>query len=262
MVRRTPLISIATVNVASLLHNIIPVHGHEVTLYARAGKDIGGKVGTNVITKFFLQSWVWAAIVVVSIAFLSLAFLFLKAFFMHLNKHPRHLFPGEPDDTMSGIEGNGDARMGQLFCTLTVLSLFFMMAYFPMFLVFTLLPLQYDNLPQAIMTTTSPVAMMNSASGFGGALTTGALLALISHRHCLHFGRGKGMPLWKKAVDLAIVSFIIIFTVILTVLYGLLPTFQSMMPINTLNAMAHLYNAFYAMAVLDIFYLRYCCGKG
>ena len=252
MAPRTPLLFIVAVTVASLLHSV-PAHGHEVTLDPRGA---GKTVGENVVT-FFLQSWSWATIGIASISFVSLAYLFLlsiKAFFMHRNKQPHHLFPGEPvNSTVTpGAGAYVDARTGQLFCTLTVLSVFFFLAFFPMFVVFVILPMQFDNLPIALTTMTSPIALTNMVSCLGGALGAGALLALISHRRCLHFGKAEGVQPWKRVLDLAIVGFMIIFTVIQTVLYSIpvwsITTFEAM------NAMGHSYNALYALAVLDIFF--------
>lgn len=254
MAHRTPLLFIArTVTIASLLHSV-PVHGHDITLDPRGAAKT---VGDNAVN-FFLQSWSWATIGVASVSFVALAYLFflsIKAFFMHGNKKPHHLFPGEPvNSTVTpGAGVYGDARTGQLFCTLTVLSAFFFLAFFPMFVVFVILPMQFDNLPIALTTMTSRIALTNMVSCLGGALGAGALLALISHRRCLHFGKAEGMQPWKRVLDLVIVGFMIIFTVIQTVLYSI-PVWSIFEARMTRNAMGHLYNAFYALAVLDIFF--------
>lgn len=249
MAHRTPLLFIVTVTIASS----VPAHGHDVTLDPRGA---GKTVGENVVT-FFLQSWSWATIGIASISFLSLAYLLLlstKAFFMHRNKQPHHLFSGEPvNGTVTpGAGVYGDARTGQLFCTLTVLSVFFFLAFFPMYIVFVILPMQFDNLPIVLTTMTSPIALTSMVSCLGGALGAGALLTLVSHRRCLHFGKAEGVQPWKRVLDLAIVGFMIIFTVIQTVLYSI-PVW-SMTTFEAMNAMGHLYNAFYALAVLDIFF--------
>jgi hypothetical protein len=148
MAHRTPLLFIArAVTVASLLYSV-PAHGHDVTLDPRGAAKT---VGDNVVT-FFVQSWSWATIGVAGISFIALAYLFflsIRAFFMHRNKKPHHLFPGElVNSTVTpGAGVYGDARTGQLFCTLTVLSVFFFLAFFPMFVVFVILPMQFDTLP-------------------------------------------------------------------------------------------------------------------
>jgi len=255
MVHRTLLHFIVTVTVTALLHSA-PAHGHDVTLDPRGG--VIKTVGENVIT-FFLQlgSWLGATIGIAFISFVSLAYLFLlsiKAFFMHRNKKPHHLFSGElVNSTVTpGVGFYGGARTGQLFCTLTVLSVFFSLAFFLMFVVFIILLMQFHNLPIYLTMMTFPIALTSMVSCLGGALGAGALLALISHRRCHHLGKAKGMPPWKRVLDLAIIGFMIIFTVIQTVLYSI-----PVLPATTfavMNAMGHLYNALYALAVLDIFF--------
>lgn len=203
MVSPIPLRSIATV---VFLLSGVPVQGR-VALQSRASKG-------NIVVSIFLQviTWLWAAfgIAIIATIFLGILFIFsIKAFYMHRNKHPRNLFSKEPV---------GDARTGQVFCTLVVLSLFLLTAYFPMFMTFIVIPFQSDR--------TFPfftAALTYMVINLGDTLAVGALLALISHRRYLHFGKEEKM-LREKILDLSIVAFMIILSSGLCCTASLLPT--------------------------------------
>lgn len=233
MARPILLTSIATV---VFLLSSVPVQGR-VTLQSRASKGIA-ELFLNIVTQ-----WLWTAcgIAIIATIFLGILFIFsIKAFYMHRKKHPYNLFSREPV---------GDARTGQVFCTLVVLSLFFLTAYFPMFIVFIVLPSQKDSIIYPYFTI--PLTYM--AINLGNAFAAGALLALISHRRYLHFRRGE--MLWKRILDIAIVAFMMIFIAIWTVLYCLPSTYESTSntALKVGQAMGHLNLAFFALAIVDIF---------
>jgi hypothetical protein len=238
MARPILLTSIATLVV--FLLSSVPVQGR-VTLQSRASK------GSKIITEFFLNivtQWLWTAfgIAIIATIFLGILFIFsIKAFYMHRKKRSHNLFSKKPV---------GDARTGQVFCTLVVLSLFFLTAYFPMFMVFIVLPSQNDNIVFPYFT----IVLTDMVINLGTALAAGALLALVSHRRYLHFGKEKKM-LWKKILDLAIVAFMIIFIAIWTVLHCLPSTYESTSntALKVGEAMGHLNLAFYTLAIINIF---------
>jgi len=187
----------------------------------------------------FPPGWDGAAFVIAIIAtiFLGcLSIVSIQAFFMYLNKDPPHLFSQQPVV--------GEANTGQLFCTLVVLSLFSLTAYFPLFMVFILRDGAGEHIPR---TLTYMVIYL------GHAFAAGALLALVSHRRHLHFGR-EGTSLWKKGLDLAIIGFMITFIVIWTLsLLAALPYKRRSQALDVVEAMEHLRVAFYCLATIDIF---------
>jgi len=222
---------------ATFLLCSVPVHGR-----ALDSREITG--GGHGI-KFFLRSWYGIAFVIALIATIFLGYLFIvsiQSFFRHLNKDPTHLFSQQPV---------GEASTGQLFCTLLVLSLFLLTAYFPLFMAFIIIPRHKGEARPGA--TSSSLTYM--AIDLGYALAAGALLALVSHRRYLHFGREEGTSLWKKVLDLAIIGFVITFITIRTPLAALPSTFepQSKTALNVVWAMDHLRLAFYSLATIDIF---------
>ena len=237
MVRLILLTSIATV---VFLLSSVPVQGR-VALQSR------GLRGFTIFTIFLeVITGLWAAfgIAIIATIFLGILLLFsIRAFCMHRIKQPHYLFSEEPV---------GDARTGQVFCTLVVLSLFLLTAYFPLFMTFIVIASQ-DSVTFPFFTNTLTYMVID----LGDALAVGALLALISHRRYLHFGKEEKM-LWKKILDLAIVAFMIIFIIIWTVVYCL-PSLSFEFNSNTVTisnvgaAMSHLITTFYALPIVDIF---------
>jgi hypothetical protein len=191
--------------------------------------------------------------VIALIATIFFGYLFIvsiQTFFKHLNKDPHHLFSHQPV---------GAASTGQLFCTLLVLGLFFLTAYFPLFMAFITIPRHKgEERPGA---TSSSLTYM--AIDLGYALTAGALLALVSHRRYLHFGQEEGTLSWKKGLDIAIIGFIITFIAIRTLLAALPSTFehQSKTALNVVWAMDDLRVAFYSLAIIDIFVSAACLWR-
>ncbi|KIM38449.1 hypothetical protein M413DRAFT_30000 [Hebeloma cylindrosporum] len=236
------LISIATV--AFLLYGI-PVHGR-ATLYFRASSE-DELTGPRVISVLLnVITWLWAAfaIAIILTIFLGILLIFsIRAFFMHRRKQPHHLFSKEP---------LGDARTGQIFCTLVVLGVFLLTAYFPLFMAFVVIPFQVDG----VSFPSSTGALTYMALDLGQTLAIGALMALVNHRRHLHFGKEELRKLWwKKILDISLVTFMIIFIAIRTVLFSLPSTYEptSITKRKVGEATFHLTVTFYALGILDIF---------
>jgi len=224
MARHLPPLSAIT---AVFLLFTVPVQG-------RRGGSGGGTVSLH-----FPTGWDGAAFVIAIIATIFLACIFIvsiQTFFMHLNKNPHHLF--------SQQQPVGKANTGQLFCTLVVLSLTLLTAYFPLFIVFIRPDPSGGLLPYAL----TYMAIYSSH-----AFAAGALLALVSHRRHLHFGQ-EGTSLWKKGLDIAIIGFMITFIIIWTSLAALFSTYNHRsQALDAMEAMEHLRVAFYYLATVDIF---------
>ena len=241
MAHHIPLISLAT-SVIFLLCSI-PIHGHKLALDPR---DPKGELGSAILSALLESQWLLAAFVTAffaSILLLGLFYISIKAYFMHRNKRP---------SLLSSAQNRGDAQTGQLFCTLTVLGVFFSMAYFPMSIAFVILPAEIDiYLPERVKTL--PLALTGMTSNLGKALTAGAFLALVSHRRFLHFGKEGGLHLWKNALDITIVGLMVGFTLTHTIIFGFPSTSWSVAAIRVMAAMDYLCFAFYVLAIVDTF---------
>jgi len=228
MVQHIPPLSIIT---AVFFLCGAPVHGQPSTT----------PWGQPIMTYYSpLSYWDWVEFGIALVATIFLGCLFIvsiQTFFMHLNKNPPHLFSQQPV---------GEARTGQLFCTLVVLSLSFLTAYFPLHMAFNIL--RRDK----AMAGPIPIALTDMTIYLGNALAAGALLALVSYRRHLHFRQEEGTLLWKKGLDLAIIGFMITFIAIWTPLAALSFDYYSQ-AFNVKEAMEHLRVAFYYLAVMDIF---------
>ena len=239
-----------------LLTSIAPI------VFLLSGVPVQGGVAlqSRKITIFLnLTTWLWAAfsVAVIAIIFHVVLLIFsIKAFFMHLNKHPSYLFSKEPV---------GDARTGLVFCTLVVLSVLLSTAYFPLLMAFVIVPTQNDDTSIPFFAPTLTYMVINLSE----ALCVGALLTLVNHRRYLHFGKEEKM-LWKKILDFTIVAFMIIFLIIWTVVYCLPSIFNNDISgflfgipfgpdshtVEILNlgaAASHVETGFYALAIIDIF---------
>ena len=147
-----------------------------------------------------------------------------------------------------------DAMTGQLFCTLTILGIFFLMLHYPMSMTFLILPQQLGNsFPDRLRKAPLPVALTGMAGNLGKALTADAFLALVSHRRFLHFGKEKGVQLLKNTLDIAIIGLMIVFTFAHMVLFGLPSTSQSAAAMKTMAAMDYLCIVFYVLAIINAF---------
>ena len=240
-----------------LLTSIAPI----VFLLSGVPVQGGDALQSRKITIFLdLTTWLWAAFSIAIIAIIFHAFLLIasiKAFFMHLNKHPSYLFSKEPV---------GDARTGLVFCTLVVLTVLLSTTYFPLLMVFVIVPTQNDDTSIPFFAPTLTYMVINLSEALG----VGALLTLVSHRRYLHFGKEEKM-LWKKILDLAIVAFMIIFLIIWTVVYCLPsiyfdsisgnffgtiffgPGSRTLAILNLGAASSHLVVVFYSLAIIDVF---------
>lgn len=214
------------------------------------------KTGTtaNLITTL-IQSWQWATFGVLIIAeFFMLLVLF--AAFQSLGLYFKN--KKKRDQTPDTNNWNVSAA----FCWFAILGSFFLVAYYPLYIVQQLFPqlIGVDTITHSII----PYGMVVLTIDMADTTIACAFLALIRRRRYIHFLGS--VPVWKTVFDVAIVLSMIALTAAKTTLTCLISTYESESKIMIVNRMYHAFTALYVLIILNIiisaFLLRRALIKG